>query len=74
MAVMVAVREAELGSHMKMVFADICMLRTGARLGNHSHFISNNHLHLMGSEAPQSSLPLLVAAATFSCVNRVAPG
>ena len=74
MAVMVATRWAELGSHVKMVFADSRMSRTGARLGNNSHFVSNSHLHLISFEVPKSSLiQPLVAAASFSCIDKVAP-
>lgn len=74
MAVMVAIRWAELVSHVKIVFPDSCMLRTGARLGNNSHFISNSHLHLIRSEVPKSSLiQPLVSAASFSFIDGAAP-
>lgn len=74
MGEMVAIRWAELMSHVKMVFADSCTLRTEVWLGNNSHFISNSHLHLVSSEACKSSLiEALVAAASFSYIDRVAP-
>lgn len=70
----VAIRWAELMSHVKMVFADSSMLRTEVWLGNNSHFISNSHLHLVSSEACKFNLiQPLVAAASFSCIDRVAP-